>query len=77
MYIQVSPSKFSRDSVSEEPRENAKESVRAAALIVLSFASAELRISFPFDCIEIDRRKIKIPKPIYVFHILHITGTSI
>jgi hypothetical protein len=59
-YIQVSPSEFSRDSVSEEPQENAKESVRVAALIVLSFSSTKLRISFPFDCIEIDCRKIKL-----------------
>ncbi len=57
-YVQVSPPEFSKDSAFEEPQENAKEKVRAAALIVLSFASAEPRISFPFDCIEIDRRKI-------------------
>ncbi len=39
-----------------------------AALIVLSFASTELQISFPFDCIKIDRRKIKIPKPTLETH---------
>ncbi len=62
------PSEFSRDSAFEEPQENAKESVRAAALIVLSFASAELQISFPFDCIKIDHRKIKIPNPTVETH---------
>jgi hypothetical protein len=68
MYVHVSPSKFSRDSAFQEPQENSEESVRAAALIVLSFASAKLQISFPFDCINIDHRKIKIPKPTLETH---------